>query len=443
MAEFLQSNLFMWYKYIVIILSFIISLCPTVLASSEAESLQDIYLRKLHACKQTDTELKARLAGAKLKLLQLSNIRSAPVTKVTITSISPLTDYLNLLRKYFPLAEVTGRFQDWRTTSKYRRRAGLHNGYDIYLEKGTKIPVLWAGTVTDVINWYGEEYGVTVASPGGLYLTYGHVSPRVEPGQKVSRGDIIALCWSDHVDLKLRDSAGNFVDFAKFIGVTKKLPPVTYEKQKKIAACHILLIESLIHLNIAEAYMDYINTMSSYYSVTMSGLSEEETYFTMKDSEKYREEIDYICSLKEMFAENFRLKKKKMSSVAGLVEKHITLAVEKQKKSKELLFTSEVKVTFNSLQEKINKVKIDFKPVKERFHPSPVLPLTLKFPPEYILQIKITGGKAGNDKSLLEARNNLAAAFELYIQGIITLEKLDKFRWNYSKVLMKFRTENY
>ncbi|MEQ8223278.1 MAG: M23 family metallopeptidase [Candidatus Eremiobacterota bacterium] len=430
-------------KYIYIIIIAYIMLSISSPASSDPENLQDLYVKKLHFCRKTDTELKARLAGARLKLLQLNNIRSAPVTEVTITSISPLTDYVNLLRRYFPLAEVTGRFQDWRTTSKYRRHAGLHYGYDIYLEKGTKIPVLWDGTVTDVINWYGEEYGVTVTSSGGLNLTYGHVSPRVEPGQKVSRGDIIALCWSDHVDLKMRDCAGNFVDFAKFIGVKKTLPPRTYGKEKKIAACQIFLIESFIHLNIAEAYMGYINAMSSYYSVTMASLSEEETYFSMKDSKKYREEIDYIRSLKEIFAENFRLKKNKMSSISGLVEKHIALAGEKQKKSEELLYTSEVKMTFKRLQEKMNKVKTDFKPVKERFHPSAVSNVTIKFPPEYIGQIKTTAGKSGNDKSLVEARNNLAAAFELYIQGVIPVEKLDNFRWNYRKVLMKSRIENY
>ncbi|MEQ8189471.1 MAG: M23 family metallopeptidase [Candidatus Eremiobacterota bacterium] len=439
----MQYILFMCNKYIcvIIIAYLIISLCAP--ASSEPENLQDLYYRKLHDCRKTDTKLKARLAGARLKLLQLSHIRSEPVTKVTITSVSPLTDYLNLTRKYFPLAEVTGRFQDWRTTSKYRRRAGLHYGYDIYLEKGTKIPVLWDGIVTDVINWYGEEYGVTVMSSGGLYLTYGHVRPVVEPGQKVSRGDIIALCWSDHVDLKLRDSAGNFVDFAKFIGVTKKLPPITYEKEKKIAACHIFLIESLVHLNIAEAYMEYIKTMSSYYSVTMAGLSEEERFFTGKDSKKYREEIDYIRSLKEIFAENFRVRQKKISSIAGLVEKHIALAREKQKKSEVFLYTSEVKITFKALQEKMNKVKADFKPVKEKFHPAPVSDVTLRFPPEYIVHVKTTGGTSGNDKSLMEARNNLSAAFELYIQGIITEEKLDNFRWNYRKVLMKNRVDNY
>ncbi len=433
----------MWNKYIYIIIISCLILSISFPASSDPENLQDLYSEKLHVCKKTDTKLKARLAGAKLKLLHLSHIRSEPVTKVTITSVSPLTDYLNLTRKYFPLAEITGRFQDWRTTSKYRRRAGLHYGYDIYLEKGTKIPVLWDGIVTDVINWYGEEYGVTVMSSGGLYLTYGHVRPLVESGQKVSRGDIIALCWSDHVDLKMRDSAGNFVDFAKFIGVTKKLPPITYEKEKKIAACHIFLIESLVHLNIAEAYMEYIKTMSSYYSVTMAGLSEEERFFIGKDSKKYREEIDYIRSLKEIFAENFRSRQKKMSSIAGLVEKHIALAREKQKKSEEFLYTSEVKVAFKALQEKMNKVKSDFKPVKEKFHPSSVSDVTLKFPPEYIVQIKTGGGKSGNDKSVLEARNNLSAAFELYIQGVITLEKLDNFRWNYRKVLMKYRIENY
>ena len=431
------------YIYIIIIICLIISFRPPVLASSGPENLQDFYARKLHACKKTDTELKARLAGAKLKLLHLNNIRSAPVTEVTITSISPLTDYLNLTRKYFPLAEITGRFQDWRTTSKYRHRAGLHYGYDIYLEKGTKIPVLWDGTVTDVINWYGEEYGVTVTSSNGLNLTYGHVSPRVEPGQKVSRGDIIALCWSDHVDLKMRDSTGNFVDFAKFIGVKKTRPPRTFEKEKKIASCQIFLIESFVHLNIAEAYMEYIKTMSSYYSVTMAGLSEEERFFTGKDSKKYREEIDYIHSLKEIFAENFRLRKKKMSSITGIVEKHIALAGEKQKKSEEFLYTSEVKMIFKTVQEKMNKVKTDFKPVKERFHPSPVSGVTFKFPPEYIVQIKTGGVKSGNDKSLLEAKNNLAAAFELYIQGVITVEKLDNFRSNYRKVLMKYRAESY
>jgi hypothetical protein len=56
----------------------------------------------------------------------------------------------------------------------------------------------------------------------------------------------------------------------------------------------------------------------SYYSLTHGFLSEEETYFTLKDSKKYREEIEYIRSLKEIFAEHFRLKKNKMSSLAGL-----------------------------------------------------------------------------------------------------------------------------
>ena len=100
-------------------------------------------------------------------------------------AVEGLAGLVELERRHFPGAYVSSGFYDWRTVSRYRSHAGLHLGYDIVMPYGTAVSAGWPGTVTSVAQWYGSEYGITVLSPSGSQVTYGHLSPLVNVGQEV------------------------------------------------------------------------------------------------------------------------------------------------------------------------------------------------------------------------------------------------------------------
>lgn len=124
-----------------------------------------------------------------------------------------LASYLGLLSRFTPGGVVCGRFNDWRTTSVYRSIAGLHYGYDIAFPAGTSIEAGWGGQVIGIANWYGTEYGVTVLSPQGFRTTYGHLAPLTHIGAWINPGDVVGRVVHDHVDVKMRDLSGAFIDF--------------------------------------------------------------------------------------------------------------------------------------------------------------------------------------------------------------------------------------
>lgn len=110
-------------------------------------------------------------------------------------------------------AYISSGFHDWRTVSKYRRHPGLHAGYDIAMLAGSPVRAAWPGVVVAITPWYGAEYGVTVQSPNGYEATYGHISPGVSLGDTINTGTILGAVVVDHVDVKMRDSLGGYVDF--------------------------------------------------------------------------------------------------------------------------------------------------------------------------------------------------------------------------------------
>ncbi|MCA9781772.1 MAG: peptidoglycan DD-metalloendopeptidase family protein, partial [Candidatus Eremiobacteraeota bacterium] len=127
----------------------------------------------------------------------------------------PLGHLLALQRKNWGAAWISSTFYDWRTVSQYRRNAGLHLGYDIALPFGTPVSAGWGGTVVAVVPWTASEWGVTVRGPDGTEVTYGHISPSVVHGQQVNTGDTVGRIAADHVDVKMRDSQGNYVPFGE------------------------------------------------------------------------------------------------------------------------------------------------------------------------------------------------------------------------------------
>jgi len=130
-----------------------------------------------------------------------------------------LQSYLRLAHKVDPYALITGWFWDWRSVSQYRSNPGYHFGYDIAMPAGTQVPAGWTGQVTSIANWAYGEWGISIVTRDGYTITYGHLAPRVSEGSFVNVGDIVGTVAVNHVDIKIKDPQGSFVDFGKTNGL--------------------------------------------------------------------------------------------------------------------------------------------------------------------------------------------------------------------------------
>lgn len=162
---------------------------------------------------KSDSAPPTRRAPAVVRKLGSRYKLPTPVNPGISHGARDLADYVALQQRHFPGAVVTSGFYDWRTTSRYRGHAGLHLGYDVAMPYGCPFSAGWSGTVTAITPWSGEECGITVVHPDGGSVTYGHVSPKVSVGQQVQAGEILGTIAYNHVDVKMRDSQGNYVDF--------------------------------------------------------------------------------------------------------------------------------------------------------------------------------------------------------------------------------------
>lgn len=161
------------------------------------------------------------------RLTELYGTAALPSNLLVSGQTDPLGHLLALQKRNWPSAWVTSTFYDWRTVSKYRRKAGLHLGYDIALPFGSRVSAGWGGTVVAVIPWTDTEYGVTVSSPDGTEVTYGHITPTVAVGRTILPGQIVGTIASDHVDVKMRDKHGRYIPF----GEGSKLASVSYHSR--------------------------------------------------------------------------------------------------------------------------------------------------------------------------------------------------------------------
>lgn len=149
------------------------------------------------------------------RLTTLYDPAKLPASVTPAQQKDPLGHLLALQRKNWSQAWISGTFYDYRSVSQWRRNAGLHLGYDIALPYGTQVSAGWAGVVTAIVPWSDNEWGVTVESPGGVNVTYGHIAPSVSVGQSVAVGQNVGRVAIDHVDVKMRDSAGQYVPFGE------------------------------------------------------------------------------------------------------------------------------------------------------------------------------------------------------------------------------------
>lgn len=166
--------------------------------------------------------MKKTLAAALLALLPLNAqaneldrlskfVGSNPGAPATATPMT-LGQLLATVRSKYPEAIVTGRFSDPRSVSIYRSHAGLHYGYDVAIPGGSVVPAAWEGEVVAITPWYGQEEGISVVT-GSREATYGHLIPLVKVGQRIKVGDPVGIVARDHVDVKMRGPAGEFIDY--------------------------------------------------------------------------------------------------------------------------------------------------------------------------------------------------------------------------------------
>jgi len=158
-----------------------------------------------------------------LAILALCALFAGPVQASKLKS--DLALYVERIRAMYPEAEITGSFYDWRSVSQYRSNAGLHLGYDIALDAGRGVPAGWPGTVVDLVPWTDTEYGVAVQTANGYRVTYGHLYPAVAVGQYVSPGMVVGTVARNHVDIKVKDGTGGYLDFGMTYGVLDGTSP--------------------------------------------------------------------------------------------------------------------------------------------------------------------------------------------------------------------------
>ncbi|OQA20414.1 MAG: Peptidase family M23 [bacterium ADurb.Bin363] len=140
-------------------------------------------------------------------------------TSVNIGRINNVILYKDLMKSNYPETCITGEFNDWRSVSKYRSKAGYHLGYDFAAPEGTKVPAGWEGTVTDIIYWGYREFAVEVTGTtetGAKQITqYGHLKPvKIYIGDKVKVGQTIGKIAVDHVDIKMKIN-GEYYDWGQ------------------------------------------------------------------------------------------------------------------------------------------------------------------------------------------------------------------------------------
>lgn len=164
---------------------------------------------------------------------------SKPIT-VSLPQVTSLTDLVNLQRQSCSWACVTSTFYDYRSVSMYRRRAGLHLGYDIAMQAGTAARAGWPGTVVSIAPWADGEWGVTVASSNGLEVTYGHIVPVARLGQNINVGDTVGTIAVNHVDVKMRGADGAYIPFGEkdkqaVMAGALQVQPITSREQLMVA----------------------------------------------------------------------------------------------------------------------------------------------------------------------------------------------------------------
>jgi hypothetical protein len=421
--------------------------------------LEDTYKRDMLSLLQKDREIETELTIIELKLVQME----MPVFTMYEKTFNSLAQYMDLVRKVYEPAVISGNFYDWRDVSKYRRAAGLHYGYDIAMPAGTAVVSGWTGDVVDIVQWYGQEYGVTVKSAGNIYVTYGHITPLVSVGQKISTGTLLGLVVADHVDIKMRDENHNYIDFASTKSselVIKKLDnssvinPLKSDKYK---------LKARGSINREMAYIEYLKKSNIFYNLKLKKITEPlfssaEDYYrkeelflkgciarndvTKAGERFFKTSYNRYSSLKERIA--FKLKN--VPGNVNMIAKENGSARNNILKARSYAIGLKEKKILTKMMRDNEYIKLFILNLNSGTK-SGIIKTSAGFPPFSL------GSKESNlsmaekrlkdaEQSLQDSRQNYEKSQNLYSLGYISRKDLDQSGDNYQRALANYREIN-
>lgn len=285
-----------------------------------------------------------------------------------IPSVKGLGELVELQRQSCPWACVTSTFYDYRSVSMYRRRAGLHLGYDIAMQAGTSARAGWPGTVAAIIPWADGEWGVAVASPGGMEVTYGHIVPTVSVGTAINTGDTVGRIAVNHVDVKMRDASGNYVPFGEndkslpsISGSGVRVQPVSSREQLMVAWLSAYNNEETVKDELeARKKEDTLNSLerSRYeerYTEQRLSLRKMEQYYTeglvsKREVEKTRQNLEATRSRLAAIKKSQKTQPEKLQKLSNQL-KQCSLRTEKARKA-----AARQGITWNDVQAFVNNL---------------------------------------------------------------------------------------
>ncbi len=247
---------------------------------------------------------------------------------------SDLDSYVQLIKKYDPYAIITGWFWDWRSISVYRRNAGYHLGYDIAMPAGCLVPSGWSGTVIAVTPWSSSEWGISLLTNNGYVITFGHLIPCVSVGSPILPGTAVGTVARDHVDIKITDPSGNYIDFGKTSGLFPIDPNAVFMTDKSF-----YLHSPQNRAKIIKAKQSELSLLKGSSAVMTEYLDEEK--ILLRDSQENLERMK-------------RLRDEELISTAKLKEEEQNLKNQKEK-------VQDLQKRYNNQQQRITALRKELK----------------------------------------------------------------------------------
>lgn len=288
---------------------------------------------------------------------------------------SDLESYLKKIKTMDPYAVITGWFNDWRDVSVYRAKAGYHLGYDIGLLKDFPVPSGWKGVVTSIVPWSDKEWGITVLTPEGYFITFGHLCPfpSVKVGTIVEPGMTIGTIAVDHVDIKVTDGKGRYIDIGKTSGLLAIDPNVSFYFDPLTLNNSSINIESVAKAKQKELSMltgsvkilnDYLKTETDILQETHKKARKSEKFY--KDNLISKHEYDLNINKEKNQKEKVLNLKKRLDIQTGKIQELRSFL--SKHGYKELPQNKSKKVIANSDQERLKKAENEMKKYQNLYY---------------------------------------------------------------------------
>jgi len=422
------------------------------------EEIRSAYTERLNTYVQKHSKLKSELAGASIKLLQVSTVPSlykeeATLTMVDLVGPSPLG--LRILKA----SELQSGRQYW--------------------------PNACAHAVNDVLKSLGIDISSQVKYNPNWVPNYADLGQKVETIDALKPGDLVIYDNAvnegpyDHIGIYAGNGMAYNVSTAE--GYKFVLTPVgsTFQEGRRIGSrnyeakvisvyefedetvnvkTRIFLLESEIRLNLVKSYTDYMESTLLYYSAIFCNLSSYQNYIENKieaeeieeNKKNLEEELGYIKMLKAVSAETFMKHKEEMISFLSIIENQLALSGENCSSAEKMLLKNENSFLKNKLaliKKEIATLTPCYKELKKKFEGTEnktaedaSLP---SFPPEYICAIDFAWESNENSLLLNETKRDLRSSLTLYTEGLVTYEKVEEFKEDYKKALLDSRLNGF